>query len=157
MGFLETYILRRLMIPFFNSKWYCLEALFLARHATFILLSSNFRWPQEMFPMNCHVSEDTFHFSCTVVSWPHTYFCCRLGCPDRCALPGYVKTWLVCADSRMDVKLGVLSAGIHWWMSKIPLCPSQRVRECLRHHEQLKNSCTLSRVSCVVEETCPGF
>ena len=32
----------------------------------------------------------------------------------------------------MDVKLGVLSAGISWWTLKIPRCPLQRVGKLLQ-------------------------
>ena len=35
----------------------------------------------------------------------------------------------VCAVPQMDVKLGVSSASIPWWMLKIPWCASQRVDE----------------------------
>ena len=38
----------------------------------------------------------------------------------------------VCAVPRMDVNLGIPSAGISWWTLKIPRCPSRRVSELLQ-------------------------
>ena len=72
--------------------------------------------------------------SCQSESWPSYK-------QSSWCLTGRTRHQCVCAVIRIDVKLGVPSASVHWWTLKFPRHPSRTEGSYRWYHEQIKNSC----------------